>query len=86
MHSSIKGTASVVSEEDDPSGPSGRGINTKHSKQATSVLKRWLLDHIQNPYLKPAEKTQLALASGLTKKQVQNWFTNIRKVSPHEEF
>ncbi|TNV83930.1 hypothetical protein FGO68_gene6599 [Halteria grandinella] len=57
----------------------GGAGNAKHSKQATSVLKRWLVDHLQNPYLKPHEKTQLAQASGLTKKQVQNWFTNIRK-------
>jgi Homeobox KN domain len=39
------------------------------------------VDHLQNPYLKPNDKAHLAQASGLTKKQVQNWFTNIRKVS-----
>ena len=44
------------------------------------MLKKWLVDHLQNPYLKPQEKSQLALASGLTKRQVQNWFTNVRKV------
>lgn len=57
-----------------------QNTNTKHPKQATSVLKKWLIEHLQNPYLKPQEKAQLAEASGLTKRQVQNWFTNVRKV------
>ena len=57
-----------------------QNTNTKHPKQATAVLKKWLIEHLQNPYLKPQEKAQLAEASGLTKRQVQNWFTNVRKV------
>jgi hypothetical protein len=48
----------------------GHTSNSKHPKQATAVLKKWLVDHLQNPYLKPKEKTELAEASGLTKRQV----------------
>ena len=45
--------------------------------QKTSTL----IDNLNHPYLKASDKTYLAQTSGLTKKQVYNWFTNIRKVS-----
>ena len=59
----------------------GLGQGGKHSKQQTAILKKWLKEHLENPYLKPEDKTVLSQKSGLSKKQVQNWFTNMRKVS-----
>jgi len=46
------------------------------------VLKKWLIEHVEHPYLKNNDKAMLAMQSGLSKQQVQNWFTNIRKVRP----
>jgi Homeobox KN domain len=82
IHNSIRESLQSEDNSDDQfEGPASvSGNNNKHSKAKTSVLKRWLLEHLQHPYLKAADKEQLAEASGLSKKQVQNWFTNIRKV------
>ena len=44
------------------------------------LLKRWFEDHLDNPYPTYAEKSLLSKESGLTKKQIKNWFTNSRKV------
>jgi hypothetical protein len=66
-------------KEEESGGKHGRKQN--FSKEATSILKRWLIENVEHPYLKAVDKTNLAQESGLTKKQVQNWFTNVRKVS-----
>lgn len=50
-------------------------------KRAVAVLKSWLHDHLDNPYPTHKEKELLSKESGLTKRQIQNWFTNARKVS-----
>ena len=31
-------------------------------------MKKWLIDHLENPYLKPDDKASLAEKTGLTKK------------------
>jgi hypothetical protein len=49
-------------------------------KRAVVVLKNWLYDHMENPYPTDKEKVQLSKDSGLSKRQIQNWFTNARKV------
>lgn len=49
------------------------------SLSAISVLSTWLDSHTSNPYPSATTKTQLALSSGLTEKQVSNWFANSRK-------
>jgi hypothetical protein len=52
--------------------------------ETTSVLKKWLLDHLENPYLQYLDKVNLSRETGLSRNQVQNWFINVRKVSiPH---
>jgi len=50
-------------------------------KRAVADLKTWLLENIENPY--PSQKVKEALSeqTGLTKRQIQNWFTNARKVN-----
>ena len=49
--------------------------------ETTSVLKKWLLDHLDNPYLQYIDKVNLSRETGLSRNQVQNWFMNVRKVS-----
>lgn len=72
--------SSGESEKDEGSKISKPGRKTNFSKEATSILKKWLLEHVEHPYLKTVDKHALSKESGLTKKQVSNWFTNVRKV------
>ena len=48
-------------------------------KAATHCLKRWLFQHITNPYPSEDQKKQLAQNTGLTILQVKNWFINARR-------
>lgn len=48
-------------------------------KEATDVLKKWILEHIQNPYPTKEEKEDLSRATGLTTTQLNDWFTNYRR-------
>lgn len=47
----------------------------------TDYLKNWLLspEHINNPFPTEEEKERLQAATGLKKKQIQQWFSNNRK-------
>lgn len=61
-----------------------QGRKQNFSKESTSIMKKWLIDHVEHPYLKANDKNALSRESGLNKRQVQNWFTNVRKVmNPH---
>ena len=42
-------------------------------------LKKWLVDNTRYPYPTRAQKNMLAQATGLTTKQVAQWFNNARK-------
>jgi len=57
-------------------------FKSKLPKKATDVLKSWFLNNIQNPYPSHDAKEVLSKMTGLSKKQIQNWFTNSRKVYP----
>jgi len=46
--------------------------------KAVSVLKQWLFENIQDPYPSNETKEELAKKTGLTFKQVHNWFINAR--------
>lgn len=50
------------------------------AKRSVNTLKIWLNQHIDNPYPTHKEKELLSKESGLSKRQIQNWFTNARKV------
>jgi hypothetical protein len=54
-------------------------FKSKLPKRATDVLKNWFLSNIQNPYPSHEAKELLSKMTGLTRKQIQNWFTNSRK-------
>jgi hypothetical protein len=52
---------------------------SKLPKSATDILKQWFLNNVSNPYPSQEAKETLSNMTGLTKKQIQNWFTNSRK-------
>jgi hypothetical protein len=45
------------------------------------MLRQWLQDHSDHPYPSRKEKLALVKKTRLSKKQIQNWFTNARKVT-----
>lgn len=55
-------------------------VKTKFDKKTTDILKNWLIKNIDNPYPSDEVKEKLCEMTGLNKKQIQNWFTNTRKV------
>jgi hypothetical protein len=63
-------TPSKESDRDEGSIMSKHGRKQNFSKESTSVLKKWLIEHVEHPYLKAADKNFLSKESGLTKKQV----------------
>eukprot|EP00917_Polyrhabdina_sp_WS-2016_P004479 GHVP01010237.1.p1 GENE.GHVP01010237.1~~GHVP01010237.1.p1 ORF type:complete len:458 (+),score=72.69 GHVP01010237.1:104-1477(+) len=46
---------------------------------AKEVLRSWLFNHIAYPYPNKNDKDELCMRTGLTLKQINNWFTNTRK-------
>ena len=48
-------------------------------KKANRILQKVFLDKIEYPYITKAENKELCKLTGLSKKQVQDWFTNNRK-------
>ena len=54
-------------------GGSGDGASSEESS-AEAVLSKWVADHIDDPTPGFAEKKQLAQRSGLSLKQVNEWF------------
>ena len=51
-------------------------------KRSVVILRDWLNSRLDNPYPTHKEKDLLSKESELSKRQIQNWFTNARKVSP----
>ena len=56
-----------------------RSNSTKFSTESVAYLHEWLVEHIHKPYPDRQEMEYLAMGSGLTPEQVNNWFTNTRK-------
>ncbi|CAG2176169.1 unnamed protein product [Oppiella nova] len=48
-------------------------------KQATSIMRSWLFQHIVHPYPTEDEKRAIASQTNLTLLQVNNWFINARR-------
>lgn len=48
-------------------------------KEADAVLKKWLLDHVGHPFPDDDEKDRMVLQTGLTRKQISNYFINARR-------
>ncbi|GMN35619.1 hypothetical protein TIFTF001_005413 [Ficus carica] len=47
-------------------------------ESSVTILRAWLFEHFLHPYPKESEKAMLAKQTGLTTKQVANWFINAR--------
>mmetsp|Transcript_9074 Transcript_9074/g.14763 ORF Transcript_9074/g.14763 Transcript_9074/m.14763 type:complete len:338 (+) Transcript_9074:2385-3398(+) len=61
-----------------------RGPNPNYSRypqNITDMLTAWLTDpkNVNYPYPNPQDQANLMEKTGLTKRQLQNWFTNARK-------
>jgi hypothetical protein len=56
-----------------------RGRKRNLPPNATSILKKWLFEHSDNPYPAEDEKLQLVSQTGLSLKQINNWFINARR-------
>ncbi|EDV25759.1 uncharacterized protein TRIADDRAFT_9468, partial [Trichoplax adhaerens] len=48
-------------------------------KQATTVMKTWLFQHLMHPYPTEDEKRAIATQTNLSILQVNNWFINARR-------
>ncbi|XP_065314387.1 iroquois-class homeodomain protein irx-1-like isoform X2 [Gordionus sp. m RMFG-2023] len=49
------------------------------TRETTSALKAWLIDHRKNPYPTKGEKIMLAIITKMTLTQVSTWFANARR-------
>ncbi|XP_074109467.1 homeobox protein PKNOX2 [Cotesia typhae] len=90
----VPGSPSSIPSEDEDEGcgstpsnhTSGSGSNRKGRqkrgvlpKQATSIMRAWLFQHLVHPYPTEDEKRQIASQTNLTLLQVNNWFINARR-------
>lgn len=53
-------------------------VRKQFSHTATQMLREWFIDHLDDPYPFQEEKKFLASRTGLTQKQITNWFINQR--------
>jgi len=59
-----------------------RGTNPnyqRYSEETRELLEEWLLENKNHPYPQPEDLVMLMEKTGLSKRQLQNWFTNARK-------
>ncbi|KAI4184222.1 MAG: hypothetical protein LQ348_004581 [Seirophora lacunosa] len=79
----------------DPSGQMGRPVEFQNvdvggeksnkkrrgnlPKQTTDILRQWLHEHLDHAYPNEDQKAMLIRETGLTDKQVSNWFINARR-------
>jgi hypothetical protein len=54
-------------------------IAVKYSFWQTSILMKWMINHIEDPFPSPDDVKSLMQQAGLTHSQVVNWTTNVRK-------
>jgi hypothetical protein len=70
-----------ASKGDSSSGNLPRKVVKDIPREGVKMLKRWMLsdEHFHHPYPNNEEKMQLVNATGITLKQLNNWFTNARR-------
>ncbi|KAM0707674.1 hypothetical protein Q7P35_004321 [Cladosporium inversicolor] len=59
--------------------------STSRSKTGTRSLRLWFGAHLEHPYPTERDKEQLASASGLTRTQIDNYFSNARRRKKQSE-
>ncbi|XP_055322412.1 homeobox protein PKNOX1-like isoform X1 [Sitodiplosis mosellana] len=84
-NSSDEGDSEIDSINDDLSSNVSNTSGSKRQKrgilpkQATSVMRAWLFQHLVHPYPTEDEKRAIAAQTNLTLLQVNNWFINARR-------
>jgi hypothetical protein len=58
---------------------SGHAISARLPREAVDILRQWHKTHYDFPYPSAEEKAQLQELTGLSDKQISNWFTNTRR-------
>lgn len=51
----------------------------KHLREANTILKRWLMTNMDNPYPTIDQKKTMMETTGLNRKQIDSWFKNARQ-------
>ncbi|XP_063979001.1 homeobox protein PKNOX2-like isoform X2 [Diachasmimorpha longicaudata] len=77
-----EGCGNASSSHTGANGSSRKGGRQKRGvlpKQATSIMRAWLFQHLVHPYPTEDEKRQIASQTNLTLLQVNNWFINARR-------
>jgi hypothetical protein len=59
--------------------------STSQSKTSTRSLRLWFGGHLEHPYPTEHDRKQLASASGLSRTQIDNWFSNARRRKKQSE-
>ena len=49
------------------------------STRNTTVLVKWMDEHLSNPYPTKLEKSMLAEKAGMSARQLNDWFNNTRR-------
>ncbi|XP_025192791.1 homeobox protein PKNOX2-like isoform X2 [Melanaphis sacchari] len=82
LHGSLSATSGGSCDEEDDYFGSKKKRQQKRGilpKQATSVMRSWLFQHLIHPYPTEDEKKIIAAQTNLTLLQVNNWFINARR-------
>lgn len=58
---------------------------SSRSNTSTRPLRLWFSDHVEDPYPTEHQKAKLALESGLSRTQIDNWFSNARRRKKQSE-
>lgn len=59
--------------------------SSSRSNTSTRPLRLWFSGHSEDPYPTECDKTQLAYVSGLSRTQIDNWFSNARRRKKQSE-